>query len=83
MASHEEPRTAGSHVVSQDLVVDSSHYDSTVDDVDSHSLTTSLSPLVKELRHGHGRRYHSFEESQYWLPNDDIEIARLDIQHHI
>jgi ubiquinone/menaquinone biosynthesis C-methylase UbiE len=29
------------------------------------------------------RRYHAFSESQYWLPNDDIEISRLDIQHHI
>jgi SAM-dependent methyltransferase len=31
----------------------------------------------------HGRRYHAFEERQYWLPNDKIEIDRLDIQHHI
>jgi hypothetical protein len=28
------------------------------------------------------RRYHTFEEDAYWLPNDDAEIKRLGIQHH-
>lgn len=83
MTGQQEPSPGETHVISQDLLVDSSDPDSSADHVDRHSLTTSLSPSIKEFRHEHGRRYHSFEESQYWLPNDDIEIARLDILHHI
>jgi SAM-dependent methyltransferase len=37
---------------------------------------------VTSFRTEHGRRYHAFEENQYWLPNDDTEQGRLNIQHH-
>jgi SAM-dependent methyltransferase len=37
----------------------------------------------KDFRTEHGRRWHAFEEGQYWLPNDIIEINRLDLQHYI
>jgi SAM-dependent methyltransferase len=37
----------------------------------------------RQFRKYLGRRYHAFADRQYWLPNDDIEISRLDVQHHI
>lgn len=35
-----------------------------------------------QYRHDGGRRYHAFEEDQYYLPNDQIEAGRLDLQHY-
>jgi SAM-dependent methyltransferase len=72
--------------VVDDLQVDSSRdpseAESTLGEEDRASITTSINSTVTDFRHEHGRRYHAFEESQYWLPNDDTEIERLDIQHH-
>ncbi|KAJ6026384.1 S-adenosyl-L-methionine-dependent methyltransferase [Penicillium canescens] len=30
-----------------------------------------------------GRRYHSYHEGEYLLPNDEMEQDRLDLTHHI
>jgi len=30
-----------------------------------------------------GRTYHRFKEGKYYLPNDDAELERLDLQHHL
>jgi SAM-dependent methyltransferase len=29
----------------------------------------------------YGRRYHAFNDDAYWLPNDEEEISRLELQH--
>jgi SAM-dependent methyltransferase len=54
----------------------------------SNSKTDGAPPTLTSsnegnFRHEHGRRWHAFDDSQYWLPNDDIEINRLDLQHSI
>jgi ubiquinone/menaquinone biosynthesis C-methylase UbiE len=46
------------------------------------TISTPTTSTVADYRVEHGRRYHAFKENQYWLPNDDLEIERLDIQHH-
>lgn len=60
------------------------------DDVDSaygsvlgSARTGSLSSAVYDYVYENGRRYHSYREGQYVLPNDDTEQDRLDLQHHI
>jgi SAM-dependent methyltransferase len=71
--------------VLEDVQVDSrepSDADSSLGDADRSTISSSINSSVTDFRHEHGRRYHAFEESQYWLPNDDTEIERLDIQHH-
>jgi len=49
---------------------------------DTYTLTTSLSPSVRNYREENGRRYHAFDENAYYLPNDEVEAARLDLQHY-
>ncbi|OCL15438.1 S-adenosyl-L-methionine-dependent methyltransferase [Glonium stellatum] len=65
------------------LEVDASDTDSALGDLDRESITTSLTPSVTQYRYSHGRRYNAFEEGTYWLPNDEAEIERLDVQHHV
>nr|POE78488.1 secondary metabolism regulator lae1 [Quercus suber] len=56
--------------------------DSTLGD-DSASYTTSLNSEVTNYKFEHGRRYHAFQNEKYALPNDDAEIARLELQSRI
>ncbi|KXX82518.1 Trans-aconitate 2-methyltransferase [Madurella mycetomatis] len=42
-------------------------------------LTSSITNYVYE----NGRRYHAYRSGQYFLPNDEAEQERLDLQHHI
>lgn len=73
-------------VVGQDLQVDpsdASEFDSALGDDDRLSYTTSLKSTVTAYRYVHGRRFHAFDEDAYWLPNDEQETERLDIQHHV
>jgi len=69
--------------VSQTLEVDSAEeFDAKSALTDQVPIATSPTPNVTEYSDRHGRRYHTFEEDAYWLPNDDTEIKRLGIQHH-
>ncbi|BDD55982.1 hypothetical protein MAP00_001462 [Monascus purpureus] len=34
-------------------------------------------------KYENGRRYHSFHEGEYFLPNDETEQDRLDLSHHV
>ncbi|KAG9237014.1 S-adenosyl-L-methionine-dependent methyltransferase [Amylocarpus encephaloides] len=43
------------------------------------SLRSSLYESMIE----NGRSYHKYKEGQYYLPNDDIEQDRLNLQHHL
>ncbi|KAK4497975.1 hypothetical protein PRZ48_010631 [Zasmidium cellare] len=49
---------------------------------DISRITTSQSSGDTQHRHTNGRRYHTFQEDAYFLPNDTLETARLDLQHY-
>jgi len=76
-------------IVGANLLVDSAEQSDADGDRDSalgdnDGLSTSSSSLnssVTDFRTLYNRRYHAFQENQYWLPNDDEEISRLELQH--
>ncbi|OJJ42306.1 hypothetical protein ASPZODRAFT_170261 [Penicilliopsis zonata CBS 506.65] len=47
------------------------------------SYGASLLSEVKNYKYENGRRYHSYREGQYVLPNDEMEQDREDLLHHI
>ncbi|KAH6723713.1 S-adenosyl-L-methionine-dependent methyltransferase [Leptodontidium sp. 2 PMI_412] len=47
------------------------------------SSSISLASSITHYKYENGRRYHAFREGEYYLPNDEEEQARLDLQHHI
>ncbi len=58
------------------------------DDADSYfgenlSSTASLSSSILKYREENGRTYHAYKDGKYVIPNDDRELDRLDLQHHI
>lgn len=62
---------------------DTTDSDSAIGSSSANSVTTSLNSQVQDYRFEFGRRYHAFREDQYWLPNDEDEADRLDLQHHV
>ncbi|KIW07235.1 uncharacterized protein PV09_02092 [Verruconis gallopava] len=75
--------TAGPETnVVTEVLVDSSDQDSSFGEEDRSTISTSISSSVTTYRTENGRRYHAFAENQYWLPNDEAELGRLNIQHH-
>ncbi|GAB7352342.1 hypothetical protein MBLNU459_g2784t1 [Dothideomycetes sp. NU459] len=83
MASVEGDQTSINHAREQDLEADDqSDIDSAIGD-DTQSTTTSLSESIYNYRIEHGRTYHAYKDGQYFLPNDEREADRLDLQHHI
>lgn len=50
---------------------------------DTSSYTASLLSDVKNYTYENGRRYHSYREGHYVLPNDDQEQDRQDLLHHV
>ena len=65
--------------------VSSSDGSSVFDDYysDTSSFSASLLSDVKNYRYENGRRYHSYREGHYVLPNDDQEQDRQDLLHHV
>ncbi|KAJ5801497.1 uncharacterized protein N7518_003565 [Penicillium psychrosexuale] len=60
--------------------------DSVFDDGESDntsSYTASLLSDVKNYAYENGRRYHSYREGHYVLPNDEPEQDRQDLLHHV
>ncbi|KAJ5124551.1 uncharacterized protein N7515_008376 [Penicillium bovifimosum] len=58
--------------------------DSVFDESDSTSnYTASLLSDVKNYTYENGRRYHSYREGLYVLPNDEPEQDRQDLLHHV
>ncbi|KAL4778092.1 S-adenosyl-L-methionine-dependent methyltransferase [Aspergillus varians] len=57
-----------------------STYQSSLGDV---SYTTSITSSAMHYTYENGRRYHSYHEGEYVLPNDEQEQDRLDLSHHI
>ncbi|KAJ5852200.1 uncharacterized protein N7529_011585 [Penicillium soppii] len=47
------------------------------------SHTTSLTSNARNYQYENGRRYHSYHEGEYILPNDEREQDRLDLTHQI
>ncbi|KAF2095539.1 S-adenosyl-L-methionine-dependent methyltransferase [Rhizodiscina lignyota] len=67
-----------------------SHNSSSNSDTDSavgdfvSTRSQSLSESVFDFRNEHGRRYHAYRDGvEYQLPNDEQELDRLDLQHHL
>lgn len=66
-------------------------HEADVSDVDSayngsisnESYTESITSTAFNYQYENGRRYHSFHEGEYFLPNDEREQDRLDLSHHI
>ncbi|KAE9367019.1 S-adenosyl-L-methionine-dependent methyltransferase [Stipitochalara longipes BDJ] len=56
--------------------------DSTLGD-EQTSYSTSLASSVRENYYVHGRRYSAYKDSGYIRPNDETEVDRLDMFHHI
>ncbi|KAJ9211137.1 hypothetical protein DTO166G4_7274 [Paecilomyces variotii] len=50
---------------------------------DAQSDLTSLASGVTNYVYENGRRYHSYREGKYVLPNDEEEKDRLDLVHHV
>lgn len=65
------------------------HIDSEISDTDSalgsdvQSSTMSLRESLYESVMENGREYHKYKQGQYYLPNDDVEQDRLNLQHHL
>ncbi|KAK2753182.1 hypothetical protein FQN54_008008 [Arachnomyces sp. PD_36] len=55
--------------------------DSCYTDDSISSFESSITPSVKDYPHEHGRRYHGYRPGVYILPNDEAEMARLDLSH--
>jgi SAM-dependent methyltransferase len=47
------------------------------------SYTASLLSDVKNFAYENGRRYHSYRQGMYVLPNDEPEQDRQDLLHHV
>ncbi|KAK4132172.1 S-adenosyl-L-methionine-dependent methyltransferase [Trichocladium antarcticum] len=47
------------------------------------SDTASLTSSIFRYRVENGRRYHAYKEGSYYMPNDDRESERLDLQHNL
>ena len=71
---------APTHIQAEDRWDDA---DSAFDD-ETQSYTTSLKSSVTKFEFENGRRYHAADGTTWhFLPNDDKEMDRLDLFHHI
>jgi len=75
--AEEEP-----HDIDQRIEVDSWDGDSAYGD-DLSSYTASVTSSVMTHSYEYGRRYHAYKDSDYLRPNDETEVDRLDMMHHI
>ncbi|KAK0373896.1 hypothetical protein CLIM01_08747 [Colletotrichum limetticola] len=47
------------------------------------SSSTSLSSSILDYRLENGRTYHKYKDGKYYVPNDERENDRLDLQHNL
>lgn len=71
------------HAPIEPITDDSSEIDSALGESEAESDTTSLASSVLNYKYENGRRYHSYREGKYVLPNDEQEQERQDILHHV
>lgn len=74
--------TDGSSYFSTGLSVDSD-VDSTLGDVDILTSTQSVRSSIYEFVEENGRTFHKYKQGRYFMPNDEMEQERLDLQHNI
>ncbi|KAF8457131.1 methyltransferase LaeA-like protein [Terfezia claveryi] len=67
---------------SQHIVPDEDDFSAITADSDEGSYV-SLTQSVIDYQYENGRRYHSYREGEYVLPNDEKEQNRLDLFHHV
>jgi len=77
MAENAQPPLAPTLIEADDQV------DEGLGSDDDASDTTSLKSSVINFEIENGRRYHSFRKGAYAFPNDDDELDRMDLEHHI
>jgi len=53
------------------------------DDMQRPSSSVSVSSSVYDFVEEFGRTYHRYKEGKYYLPNDEQEQSRLDLQHEL
>ncbi|KAK5657495.1 hypothetical protein OQA88_3067 [Cercophora sp. LCS_1] len=58
-------------------------HDSVIDDDELSTFTASVTSSVLDYPSEHGRRYHAFRSGVYPLPNDELELDRLDLAHAV
>ncbi|RDL34327.1 uncharacterized protein BP5553_07455 [Venustampulla echinocandica] len=95
LSSEAQPEGSNTHSADDVVLPDDGYYptslhvDSEMSDTDSaigtdiQSSTMSLRSSLYESIQENGRSYHKYKEGQYFLPNDDVEQDRLNLQHHL
>src|ERR1700722_6321100 len=84
MAHHcQAPTELVNDIVGEDLAIDSGSSSQDGDGSVVWSSAGSLTSPMTSFRMEFGRRYHAFNDDAYWLPNDEEEMLRLDLQHVI
>jgi SAM-dependent methyltransferase len=53
------------------------------DTPDVASSTASINSSIMRYREENGRTYHAYKDGKYLGPNDEREMDRLDLQHHL
>ncbi|KIW85640.1 hypothetical protein Z517_01032 [Fonsecaea pedrosoi CBS 271.37] len=72
----------------QQIDPDNDHVEAEEQDVDSalgddmSTLTQSVRSSIFQGRYENGRRYHVYKDGKYFMPEDEIEQERMDMQHH-
>ena len=49
---------------------------------DYGSSTHSVASSIYDYEQSHGRTYHAYHSGKYMLPNDDIELDRINVAYH-
>jgi hypothetical protein len=80
------PPTLGTHEADATDTNDYEGTDSVLgdgDDFDTSSYATSLLSQVRDYSYENGRRYYSYRQGEYIMPNDEDEQERQDLLHHV
>ncbi|KAI1364026.1 S-adenosyl-L-methionine-dependent methyltransferase [Xylaria arbuscula] len=57
--------------------------DSAIFDLNVAQSSMSVTSSIYNFENAHGRTYHRYKAGKYWMPNDEREQERLDLQHMI
>ncbi|KAJ5016270.1 Cytochrome P450 monooxygenase lolP1 [Colletotrichum sp. SAR 10_99] len=79
------PNAPANNVPDHELVLEPDDQDenSEVEVPSIASSTASVSSSILDYRRENGRTYHRYKDGKYNLPNDEREMDRLDLQHHM
>ncbi|KAI1910968.1 hypothetical protein LOZ66_001960 [Ophidiomyces ophidiicola] len=78
-----EPRELGPSGQHEHLEVDHSQDNDSAYESSIATDSTSLRSSITNYQYENGRRYHAYHAGEYFLPNDEAEQDRLDLQHHL